>query len=67
MAVSGSYINFLGETSICFTRLKIGEKDCGSISFGVGINIGDLSFDISRNSYSDLGGLTRLSLKTKLR
>lgn len=41
--------------------------DLAGMAFGVGINIGDLSFDISRNSYSDLGGLTRLSLKTKLR
>jgi hypothetical protein len=40
--------------------------DLAGLAFGVGINIGDLSFDISRNSYSDLGGLTRLSLKTKL-
>jgi hypothetical protein len=40
--------------------------DLAGMAFGVGINIGDLSFDISRNSYSDLGGLTRLSLKTKL-
>jgi hypothetical protein len=40
--------------------------DLAGMAFGVGINIGDLTFDISRNSYSDLGGLTRLSLKTKL-
>lgn len=40
--------------------------DLAGMAFGVGINIGDLTFDISRNSYSDLGGLTRLSLKAKL-
>lgn len=40
--------------------------DLAGMAFGIGINIGDLMFDISRNSYSDLGGLTRLSLKTKL-
>ena len=40
--------------------------DLAGLAFGVGVNIGDLTFDISRNSYSDLGGLTRISLKTKL-
>ncbi|MDR9415657.1 MAG: type IX secretion system protein PorQ [Gracilimonas sp.] len=40
--------------------------DLAGISLGLGFNIQGITFDFSRNSYSKLGGLTRLSIKTKL-
>ena len=40
--------------------------DLAGFSIGVGFTIKDITFDFSRNSYSKLGGLTRLSVKTRL-
>lgn len=40
--------------------------DLAGIAFGVGFKVKMVMVDISRNSYSKLGGLTRLSLKTDL-
>jgi len=40
--------------------------DLAGIAFGIGFTIKDITFDLSRNSYSKLGGLTRFSVKTAL-
>lgn len=40
--------------------------DLAGVSFGLGLNLSKVTIDISRNSYSQLGGITRLSLKTVL-
>lgn len=65
--LGGSVTLRLGYDHYLHEMTKSNENfDLAGMAFGVGINIGDLTFDISRNSYSDLGGLTRLSLKTKL-
>lgn len=37
--------------------------DTGGINFGIGIKFDRYRFDVSRNSYSDLGGLLQLSIK----
>ncbi|WP_428235564.1 type IX secretion system protein PorQ [Gracilimonas sp.] len=42
------------------------DFDLAGIAFGVGINIKSIVIDLSRNSYSRLGGVTRISLKTDL-
>ena len=42
------------------------DFDLAGIAFGVGINIKSIIIDVSRNSYSRLGGVTRISLKTDL-
>jgi hypothetical protein len=40
--------------------------DFAGVGFGVGFNIKDLIIDISRNSYSETGGVVQLSIKTTL-
>ncbi len=42
------------------------DFDLAGISFGLGINVKSVQVDLSRNSYSRLGGITRISLKTDL-
>lgn len=42
------------------------DFDLAGVAFGVGINIKSIVIDLSRSSYSRLGGVTRLSLKTDL-
>ena len=37
--------------------------DTGGFNFGLGIEFSRYRFDVSRNSYSDMGGLLQLSLK----
>lgn len=39
--------------------------DFAGIAYGVGFAIKNIQFDVSRNSYSKLGGITQLSIKTK--
>lgn len=43
------------------------DFDLAGIAFGVGVTIKEITFDFSRNSYSRLGGITRLSIKTDLK
>lgn len=40
--------------------------DFAGVGFGVGFNVKDLIIDISRNSYSETGGVVQLSIKTTL-
>jgi hypothetical protein len=42
------------------------DFDLAGVAFGVGFNIKGITIDLSRSSYSRLGGITRLSLKTDL-
>jgi hypothetical protein len=42
------------------------DFDLAGVAFGIGFNVKAISIDISRSSYSRLGGLTRLSLKADL-
>lgn len=42
------------------------DFDFAGIAFGVGINIANMTIDFSRNSYSRIGGVTRLSLKAQI-
>lgn len=42
------------------------DFDLAGIAFGLGFTVKDITFDLSRNSYSKLGGITRLSVKTAL-
>lgn len=57
----------LGYDHYLHEQLKTGSDfDLAGFSIGVGFTIKDITFDFSRNSYSKLGGLTRLSVKTSL-
>jgi len=48
-------------------QTKTGKTfDLAGIAFGVGVNFNNITFDVSRNSYSKLGGITRLSIKVAL-
>lgn len=40
--------------------------DLAGVAFGIGFNVKNITIDLSRNSYSKLGGITRLSLRTDL-
>ena len=57
----------LGYDHYLHEQTKTGQSfDLAGVAFGVGINIRTLTIDISRSSYSRLGGITRLSVKTNL-
>jgi hypothetical protein len=57
----------LGYDHYLHEQAKTGQDfDLAGVSFGVGFNIRTVTIDLSRNSYSRLGGITRLSLKTNL-
>ncbi|SMO58868.1 hypothetical protein SAMN06265219_105163 [Gracilimonas mengyeensis] len=43
-----------------------GNFSLAGVSFGIGFTVKSIDIDLSRNSYSKLGGITRLSIKTKL-
>lgn len=48
-------------------QTKTGKTlDLAGVAFGVGFEIKSIQIDLSRNSYSKLGGITRISLKTDL-
>jgi hypothetical protein len=48
-------------------QLKTNEGlDFAGVSYGLGITIRNIQFDFSRSSYSDIGGLTQLSIQTSL-
>jgi len=55
------YNQFLHDNLSTSNRL-----DTAGMSFGLGININKFSFDISRSSFSDIGGSTQISLSTTL-
>lgn len=42
------------------------DFDLAGVAFGIGFKVKTIAIDISRSSYSRLGGITRLSLKTDL-
>lgn len=57
----------LGYDHYLHEHTKTGRNfDLAGIAFGVGFTIKTITFDLSRNSYSKLGGITRLSVKTNL-
>lgn len=57
----------LGYDHYLHEQTKTGKNfDLAGIAFGIGFTLKDITFDLSRNSYSKLGGLTRLSVKTSL-
>ncbi len=43
-----------------------GAFSLAGVSFGIGFIIKNINFDISRGSYSKLGGITRVSIRTKV-
>ncbi|MEX0720504.1 MAG: type IX secretion system protein PorQ [Balneolaceae bacterium] len=48
-------------------QIKTGSNfDLAGIAFGVGFKVKMILIDISRNSYSKIGGVTRISIKTNL-
>lgn len=57
----------LGYDHYLHEQTKTGKNfDLAGVSFGIGFDIRNFTFDLSRNSYSKLGGITRLSIKTTL-
>lgn len=61
LAVRLGYDHYLHE------QTKTAEDfNLAGLSFGIGFSIKTMTFDFSRNSYSRLGGITRLSIKTNL-
>lgn len=57
----------LGYDHYLHEQAKTGSDfDLAGISIGIGFTVRNITFDFSRNSYSKLGGLTRLSIKTNL-
>lgn len=55
------YNHYLHEETKSDSRI-----DFGGFSYGIGINIKGFQFDISRNSYSDIGKLTQLGIQYQL-
>jgi hypothetical protein len=61
LKVRFGYDHFLHE------QTKSGKSiDLAGVAFGLGFQVKTIIIDISRNSYSSLGGLTRISIKTAL-
>jgi hypothetical protein len=61
IAIRFGYDHYLHE------QTKTGRDfDLAGIAFGVGINLSNLTIDFSRSSYSRIGGVTRLSLKSRI-
>lgn len=57
----------LGYDHYLHEQTKSGSNfDLAGLAFGVGFSIKEIQVDISRNSYSKLGGITQLSIKTKV-
>ena len=57
----------LGYDHYLHEQTKTGQDfDLAGVAFGVGFKIKTIAIDLSRSSYSRLGGITRLSLKTDL-
>jgi hypothetical protein len=72
LAVGGEFMfseNFhfrLGYNHLTNNELKTeGRIDLVGFSFGVGINIKSVGIDISRNSYSEVGQLLQIGLRTR--
>lgn len=61
LAIRIGYDHYLHE------QTKTGRDfDLAGIAFGVGIHLKNVTIDFSRNSYSSIGGVTRLSLKARI-
>lgn len=57
----------LGYNRLLHEELKTSNRiDLAGTSIGLGINVNKVQFDISRNSYSQLGAFTQISLSTSL-
>ena len=57
----------LGYDHYLHEQTKTGQTfDLAGMAIGVGFNFKSMTFDVSRNSYSKLGGITRLSIKVAL-
>ncbi len=57
----------LGYDHYLHEQTKTGKDfDLAGIAFGVGFTVKSIVIDFSRNSFSSLGGITRLSIKTQL-
>lgn len=57
----------LGYNRYLHEELKTSNRiDLAGTSIGIGINLKKVTFDISRNSYSQLGGFTQISVSTRL-
>lgn len=57
----------LGYDHYLHEQTKTGQTfDLAGIAFGLGFDFKNMTFDVSRNSYSKLGGITRLSIKVAL-
>lgn len=57
----------IGYDHLLHEKAKSGSNfDLAGLAFGVGFKIKEIQVDISRNSYSDLGGIIQLSIKTQV-
>ncbi|MCH8556880.1 MAG: type IX secretion system protein PorQ [Balneolia bacterium] len=57
----------VGYDHLTNNELKTNERlDAAGFSYGVGIRFRGITFDFSRNSFSDLGGITRIGIQTYL-
>lgn len=57
----------LGYDHYLHEQTKTGKTfDLAGVAFGLGFDFKNMTFDVSRNSYSKLGGITRLSIKVAL-
>lgn len=58
----------LGYNRYLHEQTKTGQDlDLAGISIGVGLKIKDMVFDISRSSYSKIGGIVQLSVRSQLK
>lgn len=63
--LGGSLMLRLGYDHYLHEQTKTGKAvDLAGASFGVGFKVKSFIIDLSRNSYSKLGGITRISLRT---
>lgn len=57
----------LGYDHYLHEQTKTGRTiDLAGVAFGIGFEVKEVKIDLSRSSYSKLGGITRLSVKTDL-
>lgn len=67
-ALSENFKFRLGYNHLLHEQTKTGNNfDLAGVGFGVGFKVKTLFIDISRNSYSDLGGIFRMGVSSQLK
>ena len=67
-ALSKNFVLRLGYNRLLHEQTKTSDSfDLAGVSIGVGLTIKGLGVDLSRSSYSDLGGIVQISIHSKIK